>query len=100
LEKNNGVITKLKFKNAELKARVAKLKKNYRLKQNDSKGNNAHIVTNSFNISSSNFNSNTSLPKELITEKMPQKLSENIDLGLLKSLYSDSVIYNQKKVTE
>ncbi|CAG8742337.1 19180_t:CDS:2 [Cetraspora pellucida] len=62
LKKNNEVISKLEFKN--VKVRVTKLEEDYRFLQND----NIIIISCSINNSSSNFNSDKLLPKELILE--------------------------------
>ncbi len=90
LEKNNGVTTKLESENAELKARVAKLEEDYRLMQND----NATMVTGPSNNSSPNFNSDTSLPKELIPEVSPasSKSSKEMEIdAFLDSVHKEKV---------
>ena len=90
LEKNNGVTTKLESENAELKARVAKLEEDYRLMQND----NATMVTDPSNNSSPNFNSDTSLPKELVPEVSPasSKSSKEMEIdAFLDSVHKEKV---------
>ncbi|RGB32532.1 hypothetical protein C1646_762798 [Rhizophagus diaphanus] len=109
LEKYKRVTTKLKSENTELKARVAKLKEDYRLMQN----NITTIVTGPSNNDSPNFNSDILLSKELIPEVLPvsSKISEKkeMDAFLVESLpippeeerlqVLDSDIHDPKRVS-